>query len=179
MIQNELFFKRKKTINTDVELIFHRDYTWNYNNALLPVVRYILPGCKNIDGLNWELLTADIDGVIISSFSIGDRYVFQTTDIGGNKFEVNCERIIQEEKTYDIEDLTDLIKETCRQLDGETAHIKKLQDKIQDITLHLEKELNSNSRKLNQADWLTGDKKQFIQGQNTIIEYVLNRLKAN
>ena len=144
---------------------------------LFPVVRYVLLGCKNIEALNWGLLDLDIDGVIISSFNAGDHYVFQTTDMGGSQFEVTCERIIQEEKAYEVDDLTDLIKETIRQLDDETGRTNKLHDKIQGISLYLEKGLESNSRKLNQAKWLTGKKKQFLHGQNTIIEFILNDIR--
>jgi hypothetical protein len=177
MNQDELFFKSKEITGANIELIFHRDYPWIFNASIFPVVKYTLLNCQNIESLDWESLDIHHDGVVISTNNLGDLYIFHTTDIGGREFEVTCERVIREERNYDVEDLTDLINEISSQHDGETAFFKRLQSKIEDVRLCLEKELDTNNRKLGQADWLSEEKKQFLKGQNSIIEVVLNSFK--
>jgi hypothetical protein len=81
MTQNELFFKKKSIVGNDIELIFHRDFTWIHNTDPLPVVRYNLLDCKNIEALDWASFDPDNDGVIVTLIPNGALHVFQTTDM--------------------------------------------------------------------------------------------------
>lgn len=177
MSQNEIFFKKKQITNNDVELIFHRNYTWIYDTGPSPVVRYILLGCKNLEELDWKFLDISGDGITISTIRQGSHYILQMTDVAGDQFKVKCKRIIHEDKTYDNDDLTDLLKEANRKLDDDAVLISKLRDKIERICHYLEKELNGNVQRLKQADWLVNEKKQFLQRQNTLIQNVLSQIK--
>ncbi|HXB91335.1 MAG TPA: hypothetical protein VNU72_03565 [Puia sp.] len=177
MAQNELFLKNREIIGNEIELIFHRDYTWIHSTEPLPVVKYRLVGCKNMEALDWALLDLYNDGVVVTSIPNGSLYLFQTTDMGGVKFEIQCERIIQEESAYSTDDLTEFLKDAKRQLDNEAIFVNRLQETINALSHFLEKELEINNRKLDQADWLTEAKKQFLHGQNMIIEHLLDQIK--
>jgi hypothetical protein len=176
---DELFFKRKEITNSNIELTFHRVYPWIFNTSIFPVVKYTLLNCENIKSLDWELLDIHDDGVVISTINFGDLYIFHTTDIGGREFQVTCERVIREERNYDVGDLTDLINEINRQHDAEIGFFKRLQSKIDDVRYYLEKELDTNNLKLGQADWLSEEKKHFLEGQNSIIDFVLSSFKPD
>ncbi len=147
MTNDALFFKKKQITEAEVELTFHRDYTWIYNPAPFPVVKYLLIGCKNIEALNWDSMDTHLDGVIIALIDNGDHSIFQTTDRGGNQFEVKCERLVEEEKAYETEDLTDLLKEANRQLDNETTLVNRLQEMINALCHFLEKRTGQQQSK--------------------------------
>lgn len=140
-----------------------------HNAEPLPVVKYKLLDCQNIEALDWTLLDPHNDGVIVTLIPNGSRQIFQTADMSGIQFEIKCEKVIQENNAYSPEDLTDLLKENERQLDSYAILVKRLNDKVKGISNFLEKELDSNLRKLKGANWLTEDKKQFLHGQIAII----------
>jgi len=171
-----LFIKKRAIVKNDVELTFHKDYIWIYNNGKFPVAIYKLIGCRDIDKVEWDYMDAFNDGIIATAVQETDHFIFEAVDLGGREFRVECNEVIRSDREYEKEDLIDLLKESQRQIERTGDLTKKLKTQIEDLRHYLEKELDINKRKADQAAWLPEDKKQFILGQNALIERVLERL---
>ena len=84
MSTETLFFKDKIIRGKDVEIIFHREDVWIYNEALFPIVSFMLTGCQDLPLVNFEGIDEyNNDGVTIGIRQEGNLSVFETTDMGG------------------------------------------------------------------------------------------------
>jgi len=83
MSTETLFFKDKIIRGKDVEIIFHREDVWIYNEALFPIVSFMLTGCQDLPLVNFDGIDEYNDGVTIDIRQEGNLSVFETTDMGG------------------------------------------------------------------------------------------------
>ncbi len=174
MKTDTLIFKDKIIRNNDIELIFHKDAIWMYNDNPFPVVKYTLTNCKDVKSLKLEPIDYYKDGLIIETSQENDKCVFETTDMDGVKVKIICDKIEKEENEYSRQDLVDLIKEISKQRDNEyetSAFYIKQADNLKQF---LNQELDIITRKITQAAWLKKDKKLFLHGQQEIINRILD-----
>ncbi len=54
MTEETLIFKDKKITEDDLEIIFHKDFTYIYNETEFPIVYYKLTKCKHLDKVDFE-----------------------------------------------------------------------------------------------------------------------------
>lgn len=85
--------------------------------------------------------------------------------MGGYVFEIVCEKVIKEELDYRKQDYIDLLEEILKQRDEEYKVSVKYYQQLEGLKLFLEKEVDINKGKFNQADWLPSNKKKFIEGE--------------
>ena len=167
-----LFFKDKIIHGNNVELIFHKDYTHIYNNEAFPVVKYTLLNCedlaKNLDYYN--------DGLLIETRPESNYSVFEAKDMGGHIFKIACEQIIKEELEYGKQDYIDLLKEIIKQSDEEHEVTSKYHHQLQMLKAQLEKDIGVNERKLQQADWISSEKRKFLEGELSSSRKILKLL---
>jgi len=176
MTIDTLIFKDKIIRNNDIELTFHKDVFWIYNENPSPVVKYILTNCKNIKSIEFDTIDYYNDGLIIDTRQENGQSVFETTDMGGVKVKIICDKIEKEEHDYSSQDFVDLIKEISKQRDSEYETSTMLTKRADNLKQFLNHELDIVTRKLTQADWLTEDKKHFLQGQQEIIKRILDTI---
>jgi hypothetical protein len=165
MAEETLIFKDKKITGDDLEIIFHKDFTYMYNETEFPVVCYKLAKCKHVDKIDFDNIDHYNDGVTIDIKKNSSGTIFTTTDIGGVTVTIECERIECEKREYEKRDLIDIIKN----LQGLVNHYHDRQNKFfrqtEEVKSYLTKEIETTHIKLTQADWLTEPKKQFLNGQ--------------
>ena len=169
MITESLFFKDKIIQGRDLEVIFHKDYVWIFNEETSPVVSFKLTNCQDLATIKFENIDAHNDGVFIDIQQISNYTVFETSDMGDFKTKIICDKVIKEEREYSKEDFTDLIKEILKQRDDEHNTVTKYAKREDAINQFLIRELNIVERKITEANWLTEDKKHFLEGQQNII----------
>jgi hypothetical protein len=172
-----LLYKDKIIRNNDIELIFHKDVFWIYNENPFPAVKYTLTNCKDIKSIKFDSIDYYNDGLIIETSQEKDKAVFETTDMGGVKVKIICDKIEKEESAYSSQDLVALIKEISIQRDNEYEISAMLTQRADNLKQFLNHELDIITRKITQADWLTEDKKHFLHGQQEIIERIIDILE--
>ena len=177
-MENEtLFFKNKIIEGNNVEIIFHKDPTYFYNVETFPVVKYTLLNCQDLASKNFEDIDDYNDGVFVETRKETNHDVFDATDMGDRVFKIICEKIIKEEFEYRKQDYIDLLKEVIKQRDDEYEVTNRLYKQLEELKMFLEKEIDINQRKsLNQADWLTSDKRHFIEGKLSGFKKVVDLL---
>lgn len=168
-----LFFKDKIIRGNDLEILFHKDFVWIYDETPMPVVVYTLSNCKNLTKVDFTNIDLYNDGITIEIRQQSNQYIFETSDMGNVKITIACDKIDKHEQEYRKEDYIDLLKEFQRQRDDEYETVKILNDRTEDLKKYLERELDISVRKRNQADWLNEDKKHFIEGQQDILKKVI------
>jgi hypothetical protein len=176
MENDALFFKDKIIRGNDVEIIFHKDYTHIYNIETFPVVRYTLINCKDLASKNFDEIDYHNDGLFIESREENNCCVFEATDLGGDVFTIICDKIIKKELEYSKQDYVDLIKEIIKQRDDECEVVNNYYHQLGKLKSFLEKEIDINERKQNQADWLQNEKKKFLEGELSGFRKVLELL---
>ena len=93
MANDTLFLKDRIIRGNDLELTFHKDYYWIYNDEPLPVVKYTLANCKNLDSVDLDSIDCYNDGLIIDTRQEGNLSVFETTDLEDFKVNIVCDKI--------------------------------------------------------------------------------------
>jgi hypothetical protein len=173
MTADTLIFKEKTIHDNDLELIFHRDVFWIYDENPFPVVKYTLVNCKNLESIKLDLIDYYNDGLVVDTRQEGGLSVFETTDMGNFKIKIICDIIKKEELEYDSRDFIGLIKEILKQRDNNHETVVMLTKREDSLKQFLNHELDIVTRKITQANWLTEDKKHFLQGQQAIIKKTL------
>jgi hypothetical protein len=176
MTSDTLIFKDKIIRDKDVELIFHKDVFWIYNEDPHPVIKYTLKNCKNLDEIDFTSIDYYNDGLVIEVKEEDNYFVFETTDMGNRKTTTFCDKIEKEELEYSSNDYIYLIKEFTKQRDEANDNVTILNKRIDSLKQFLNHELDIINRKNNQAIWLTGDKKNFLEGRQNVIETVIEKL---
>lgn len=172
MTDQPLFFKRKNIEKNDAELTFYKECPWLYNREPLPVVKYRLLGCRDIQLVEWDSMDVFNDGVLVETIENGEHFIFQTTDLGGYQVQIACAQIIREDGDYSREDLMDLIEEVLKQREADEKVTASIREKTEELRRFLVHELDIVDRKMTQAEWLSQDKKQFLYGQRDILQKV-------
>ena len=171
-----LIYKDKLIRGNDVEITFHKDYVWIYNDKPLPVVKFILTNCINLTSIKFDSIDYYNDGVIVDIRQENNRSVFETTDMGDVKVKIVCDKVVKEEREYNSEDFIDLIKEILNQRDSEHDTTTMFSKRADDLKHFLNRELDITDRKIKQADWLTEEKKHFLEGQKSILQKVIETI---
>lgn len=171
-----LIFKDNIILGNDLELTFHKEPFWIYNEKPNPVVKYTLINCKNLHTIKFDSIDYYNDGLIIEIRQEDRLSFFETTDMGGVKIKIICDKIEKEEREYNSQDFIDLIKEIIKQRDSEHDTVAILAKRANHLKQILNHELDIVTRKITQADWLTEDKKHFLMGQQEIIKKVLDAI---
>ena len=179
MTTDTLIFKDKIIQGNDLELIFHKDVIWIYNETPYPIVKYSLRNCRNLETADFDSIDFYNDGVIIDTREEGNLSVFETTDMCDIKFKIFCDKIEKEEQKYNSQDLVDLIKEIIKRNESEYETVTMLNKRTEILKHFLNHELNIVTIKITQANWLTEDKKHFLMGQQEIIKKVLDIIDRN
>lgn len=170
-----LIFKDKLIRDKDVELIFHKDAFWIYNEDPKPVIKYTLINCRNLDEIDFGSIDYYNDGLTIEIKQVDNHFVFETKDIGASKTTIFCNKIEKEELDYSSNDYIYLIKEFTKQRDKADNSLAALNERIDSIKKFLYHELDIINRKINQADWFTDDKKNFLEGRQDIIKTIIDK----
>jgi hypothetical protein len=176
MTTDTLIFKEKIIRGADVELIFHKDVYWIYNEDLLPVIKYTLRNCMNLNEIDFTSIDYYNDGLVIKIKQENNHFVFETTDMGDRKTTAYCDKIEKEELEYSSNDYIYLIKEFTRQRDEAYENEINLNKKIDGLKQFLNHELDIINRKVKQASWLTSDKKNFLEGRKDLIMTIIEKL---
>lgn len=176
MTTDTLIFKDKLIRDKDVELIFHKDVFWIYNDEPKPVVKFTLKNCRNIDEIDFSSIDYYNDGLTIEIKELDNHFIFETTDMGNIKMTALCDKIEKEELEYSSNDYIYLIKEFTNQRDEAHNSLTTLNERIDSLKHFLHHENDIIDRKIQQASWLTDDKKHFLEGRQDIIKTILDRL---
>ena len=171
-----LIFKDKVIRDNDLELTFHKDVFWIYNEKPLPIVKYTLTNCNDLAAIRFDSIDYYNDGLVIETKQEGNKSVFETTDMGDVKVKIICDKIEKEEREYNSQDFIDLIKEITKQRDSEYDTVALLSKRTDNLKQFLNHELDIVTRKVTQADWLTDDKKLFLLGQQEILKKILDTI---
>src|SRR6187402_1264095 len=108
MMTETLILKDKIIRNDDLELIFHKGYSWIYTQEPFPVLKYTLTNCKNLAVIDLDSIDYYKDGLIVDTKREDNQFVFETTDMGNVKVKIICEKIEKEEREYNTLDFVDL-----------------------------------------------------------------------
>ena len=176
MTTDTLIFKDKLIREKDVELTFHKDVFWIYNDDPKPVIKFRLKNCRNLDKLDFSSIDYYNDGLTIEIKELDNHFVFETTDMENIKITVLCDKIEKEELEYSSDDYINLIKEFTKQRDESDNSLTNLNERIDNLNHFLHHENDIIDRKIEQASWLTHDKKHFLEGRQDLIKTILDRL---
>jgi hypothetical protein len=169
-----LFYKEHIVRGNDVEIIFHRDYPYIFNETdSFPLIKFFLINCKNLSDIEFEKIDYYNDGISADIKKETGQTIFQMTDMGGIETQISCEKVVSEDLKYRQSDLIDIIKSTKKESDENNERAVMFNNRIESLTSTLKHDLDIIQRKLEQAKWLTTDKKQFLEGQQNIIHQVL------
>ena len=86
------------------------------------------------------------------------------------------DKIEKEELEYSSNDYIYLIKEFTKQRDEAHNRLINLNELIDSLKHFLHHENDIIDRKIQQASWLTDDKKHLLEGRQNIIKTILDRL---
>jgi hypothetical protein len=177
MTDEILIFKDKQITGDDLEITFHTDFTYNYNESEFPVVWFKLSKCKHLDKVDFKELDYYNDGITVDLKKNDSGEVFTATDMGGITVTIECEKIYYEKREYRKKDLIDIIKNLQRQVDDNHGREDKLVTQREVIRTYLTKEIETTNIKLTQADWLTEQKKQFLNGHLTTLRKMIELIE--
>ena len=165
-----LFYKEHFASGSNVEIIFHKDYTYLFNETdSFPVVKFSLINCEDLSDIEFENIDYYNDGITADI----KKTIFHVTDMGGIETQISCDEVVREDIEYRQSDLIDIIKLTKKESTENDERAVMFNNRIEGLTNTLKHDLDIIQRKLEQANWLTTDKKQFLEGQQNIILQVL------
>ena len=170
---DSLFFKESNLSGKDIELLFHKDFTYFYNPEEFPLVKFTLTNCQNAQGYDFTWLANDNDSVFIEARKENDETTFEITDISDESLAIKCEKVIKEEMKYREEDLVYLINELLKQQEDQSKIVNNVLKSFSELNKYIEKELQVIDRKMKEANWLSLEKQQFLQGQKSMLEKTL------
>jgi hypothetical protein len=174
MDRENLFYREHTIRNNDVEIIFHKDYTYIFNEVnSFPVVKFTLINCGNLLDIQFDNIDYYNDGVTIDLTKEIGQTIFCMMDMAGIETKISCDKVIREDIKYRHSDLVDLIKTTKKESDENNERANMFSNTIVSLTTTLNHDLDIIQRKLEQANWLTTDKRQFLEGERSIIHQVL------
>jgi hypothetical protein len=168
-----LHYKAKAIHGNDIVLTFHKDYPWIFNEDPFPIIEYTLKNCNNLSDIDLDNIDFYNDGVVIEIMQLNNSSVFVSTDMGNIKGEIECEKILKEEREYNRQDLIDLLKEIIKQRNIEYETTIVLNNQVIELKHFLNQELNIVNRKLNDATWLSKGKKRFLEGEINVLQKVI------
>lgn len=177
MTDETYIFRDKQIQDNTLELTFHKDVFWIYNADPYPVLKYRLTNCKNIKNIDFDHIDYYNDGLTLNVTQNDNLFHFETIDIGGRTTTIVCENVEKSQEAYSKSDLIYLINEITKQRDDEYDSTNKLREKLADIKKALTQELDAITRKLNQANWLKDDKKNYLVGKQEILKSVIERFE--
>ncbi len=177
MTEEILIFKDKKVTGDDLEITFHIDFPYNYNEAEFPVVCFKLTNCKHLDKVDFKELDYYNDGITVDLKKNGSSEIFTATDMGGITVTIECEKIDSQKREYGKTDLIEIIKNLQSRLDDYHDRENKLVKQREEIKTYLTKEIETTGIKLTQADWLTEQKKQFLNGHLTTLRKMIELIE--
>jgi len=174
MDTESLSYKEHSVHNNDLEIIFHKDVPYIFNETtFFPVLKFTLTNCSNLSDIQFDNIDYYNDGITVDIAKENEQSIFCMTDMGGVETKIFCDMVKKEKLEYRQSDLIDLIKATKKESDENDKRANMFNDKIGSLTTNLKHDLDIIQRKLEQADWLTTEKKQFLEGQKTSIQEVL------
>src|SRR5688500_6522222 len=125
MTTETLFFQNKNIDGVNLEIIFHKDYSWIYNEDSYPVVSFKLTNCQGIETINFNHIDQHNDGLMISITEENDLCVLEATDMGGIVTKIICEKVKSEEHDYNKMEYVKLVKEILEQRDNAHERVTK------------------------------------------------------
>ena len=177
MKTENLFYKEHDIEGNDIIIIFHKEPSYIFNeSAINPIVKFTLTNCRNLDNITFDNIDYYNDGLDIDTTIENGLTVFQIIDKIGSSTKIFCDQVVREDLKYRQTDLVDFIKSAKKEIDADYDKIAILNNKIGDLANSLKHDLDIIDRKLAEASWLTNDKKQFLEGQKTIIQNILQSL---
>lgn len=168
-MDERVFFKDKLIQNNNLDIFFHKDVPYIYNPETFPVIKFALLNCKNLESKDFNNIDEYNDGVFIEIAQTTTSSIMKIIDVADTPLTIICDRIIREEVEYRNEDFITLIKEITNKLDTADNTNTKLYKLIEDLNKSLKKEMNIIETKFKDAKWLTSEKKQFLEGQKSIL----------
>ncbi|UFH53040.1 hypothetical protein [Spirosoma sp. KNUC1025] len=175
MTDETYIFRDKQIQDNNLELTFHKDVPWSYNSDPFPVIKYCLTNCKSINDIDFDHIDYYNDGLVITVTQIDNLFQFKTTDMGGSTTIIVCEDVERKVEAYSQSDLIYLINEITKQRDDEYDSSNKLREKLADLKKSLTHELDTITRKINQANWLSDDKRNYLEGKQETLKNVIDR----
>jgi hypothetical protein len=173
-----LFYKEHVFKGDEVEIFFHKDFTYKLNEAPgFPVIKFTLVNCSNTEEIKFEKIDFYNDGVTIEIINEERKVIFRTTDMGGINTKLYCEKVNTQELEYRQSDLVDIIKSLTKDCNENNERVNILNHRIEGLKNTLTHDLDNMRRKYVQASWLPSEKKHFLEGQIMMIERVLELLK--
>jgi len=177
MQTESLFYKEHRIIGHDVIIIFHKDVTYILNESTPnPVVKFTLNNCRDVENIKFDNLDYYNDGVTVDIGNEGSLSFFRTIDMSGIETKILSDKAIREDLEYRQVDLIDIIKSLKKESEINNERAVMLYDRMKALTNSLKHDLVIIDRKLEEANWLTDNKKQFLEGQKNIIQNVLQSI---
>jgi len=179
-MSSELLFYKDHFIEDDhLNIVFHKDYTYLYNDTTpSPVVQFTLRNCSHLSDIPFDNIDHYNDGVIAEIDTENGKTVFRTTDMGGVEVRIVCDEVIRQDGAYRQRDLIDIIKSTKQESDDNDHRATVYGNRIDDLKKLLNHDLVVINTKLEQANWLKIERRQFLEGQKFVIEKILDLIAA-
>jgi hypothetical protein len=172
-----LIYNDKIIRDKDLEITFHKDYVWIFNNESLPVVKFLLTNCRNLQSVDFDSIDYHNDGVTIETYKEENRHIFETTDMGNRKVSIICDQIKMEELEYSKKDFVKLIKEMQSQRDEMEEIVTRLKKQIDNLKHLLNHELEIIDRKIGEANWLTNERKCLLEGELQAFKKIIEAIE--
>jgi hypothetical protein len=172
-----LIYNDKIIRDKDLEITFHKDYVWIFNDESLPVVKFLLTNCRNLQSVDFDSIDYHNDGVTIEIYKEENRHVFETTDMGNRKVSIICDQIKREELEYCKKDFVKIIKEIQSQRDEMDERVTGLKKQIDNLKHLLNHELEIVDRKIGEATWLTNEKKNLLEGELQAFKKIIEAIE--
>jgi hypothetical protein len=169
----QLFYLENKVDGKNLNLFFHKDYTYNYNPETYPVVKYTLVNCQNVNNHQFSSFADDNDGISIAVKSENGVSKLILTNVSDTSISIHCESIIKEDIKYREEDFVHLINEILKQRNEALDSNSKSIDLLFELKYFMEQEVIKLDRKKSEAQWLQDEKRQFLEGQKNILLRIL------
>lgn len=174
-----LYFTDSNLSGDDIELIFHKEYPYLYNEEEFPVVKFTLKNCQDAQSFDFDWLRDDNDGTTIEIVKGIGETIFKVTNCSDEWLKIKCQTVEKEEIKYRQVDLYYLINELLRNQERDNEMLVKQAQNSTELQTYFEKQLDSISRKLEEANWLSTEKQEFLKGQKFILENALAMLQKS
>jgi hypothetical protein len=175
---DNLFYRESDLKGNNIELFFHKDFPYLYNPEEFPVIKFTLMNCQNAQSFDFAWLIDDNEGITIELSKENNDSVFEIIDASGEELKIKCESVKKEEMRYREADLYYLINELSKQNETDSQMITKLLKNLSDFRNYINRELEIIDRKINEANWLSIEKQQFLKGQKVMLEKSLEIIGA-
>jgi len=179
MTSEILLYKDKFISGNNVEIIFHKEYQWTFNDTELPIVKYQLTNCKDLAQLNFADIDYYNDGVVIEVTKTDNLDLFETEDMTGTKFRIVCEKAERIEAEYRKEDYCDIINSLKEENESLLKLTSKLNTRIDKAVNFINHELEASKRKLKDASWLPNDRKIYLTQKIEALKSLTTILEKN